>query len=116
MKKQTPTCFLYASAKDGGLGIPCMQFTVPRMRHQRVCRLTSYSDDLSQLTYDLGDLDAPVVAGHPARSKEDVDSILQDKLLQSMDGKGFRHHRECPSAHRWVCEPTRIVGQGFCTR
>ena len=101
VKVQCPSSFIYSDVKDGGLGVPSLRYLIPRLRHQRLCRLTGSEDTLAPLIYNLEDLAAPVVAGKTVSSKEDIRNIWKEKLADSVDGKGLLQHQVMVSTLRW---------------
>jgi hypothetical protein len=113
-KTQFPTSFVYAPIRDGGLGIPSFRTSVPRLRHQRLCRLTSYDDPLATLAVNINDLVSPEIAGESITSRTTEESFWRKQLLNTVDGKGFDYHQNIPQAHRWAREPTKLLsGRDF---
>ena len=110
LKIKLPKSLLYAPTREGGLGNPCLQYTIPAMRHNRTCRLMTYKDPLTAVILPPDEIvSAPMIAGEPVDSTVRAGQIHADRAHSCTDGKGLQYHRGVPAAHDWVAAPTRLL-------
>ena len=97
-----PNPVFYTSVKDGGLGIPCMRYSIPVMAHSRL-------GDNSARTAQLCTLDGVTI-----KNRNKFLRLMKNKLYQSVDGSGLRQAARVPSAHYWVSDGTSFLsGKDF---
>ena len=92
MPHDFPNPVFYTSVKDGGLGIPCMRYSIPLMARSRL-------RDNSARTTQLCNIDGKII-----KNKKEFLRIMKNKLYQSVDGSGLRQAARVPSAHYWVSD------------
>ena len=103
------------SVELGGLGIPCLETTILRMRQDRLKRLMHSSDavvrDLFKDSSQIGK-NKPQLRGIEIKSKEHQRIVEAESLHDSLDGKGLKNIRSVPKINNWVNEPTLDIEGG----
>jgi hypothetical protein len=110
----TPVPYFHADPKDGGLGIPILQFVVPVLKKTRVENLEKSSDPVVQemirCSILFQHLRGKLGGGNLAASTTmEIKTLVQQKLYMSVDGAGLRNHSAVSSIHRWVTSGTRLL-------
>lgn len=113
----TPVAFFHAEVAEGGLGIPSIRWTVPRLILERVGNLRKSPCPLfRELAEDesvKGDIahaklwarDGP----HAMDSKCKIKGRFAVLLHASVDGRGLREASNVKAAHSWVSDGTRLM-------
>lgn len=116
----TPTAFFHASAKDGGLEVPRLRYTIPPMKAKRMAKLESTLDPVMQAVVTgpvfLGArkrcLQAARAAGTELRCSADVRELLSTQLHASVDGRGLKQQGQTPHVNRWVTDGSALLSGG----
>lgn len=120
----TTNSYIYADVADGGLGVPCLQYSIPGMLRKRSDNVHASPDPViqetvrsSQFFADLrrragnwsGDLRRDVL-----NTRNDVARYWRDQLYRSVDGAGLSQHGEVTGLHSWVRSGTGLLtGAGY---
>ncbi|GBO39965.1 Retrovirus-related Pol polyprotein from type-2 retrotransposable element R2DM [Araneus ventricosus] len=109
-----PNAYLYAAISDGGLGVPCLRYSVPVWR---AARLTSLSTSMSPacLAGPPGDY-LQRLQERAARGllTADVNKFFAAKLYNSVDGLALSESAKVPKQHNWVASFNRFLsGRDF---
>ena len=102
MPHDFPNPVFYTSVKDGGLGIPCMRYSIPLMARSRL-------KDNSARTAQLCKLDRVTL-----KYRNDFLRMMKNKLYLGVDGSSLRQAAKVPAAHYWVSDGTSFLsGRDF---
>ena len=87
----------YASAVDGGLGMPCMRWSIPIMARSRL-------NDQTPRTIQLSTIDGKLI-----KDKKDLNKIMRKKLLKMVDGKGLTAAHNVPVSNSWITDGSSFL-------
>ena len=80
----------YASAVDGGLGVPCMRWSIPAMARSRL-------NDNTPRTIQLSTPDGKLI-----KDGKDLKRIMRKRLLKMVDGMGLVAAPDVPVSNTWI--------------
>lgn len=115
----TPNAYFYVGCKNGGLGLPCLELDIPRIRLRRLdclkeSHLTqaikkskyyidSHAKCVEKLTGVVGGVD-----------KSDSAKYWETELESMVDTKGLTESRHCGESSSWIGHNSnRISGQDY---
>lgn len=123
----TPVGYFHAPVAEGGLGIPALRHTLPRLKLQRIAMLR-----LSSVPACLDAVKCPAIIHEERKAKDlltvngeilstarEISDHWTDLLHKSVDGGPLRECASVPESHNWVAAGTRLLsGRDFvdCTR
>lgn len=113
----SPTAFIYAPVKMGGLGILSLRTSVPIARLDRIERMRSSSSPViaavSAHPSVLKDWSAAQTLmryqGAELHSKKDEKSFWANALYDNIDGRSLRQAGDAPFTHSWVRDGNRFL-------
>ena len=97
MPHDFPNAAFCASVFDGGLGIPCMRWSIPRMARRRL-------GDLSERTKILLTKDGRLI-----ESAEQQRKMFRNDLLRMVNCQGLQKANEVPVCHAWILDGTAFL-------
>jgi len=108
LPKDTPLGYLYAATVDGGLGIPCLETKVPRLREDLLQRLGASGAPAVRHAVSTtgGRTDA---ATTPAARKRDERDRWSRQLYEAADGRGLRGAHLTPQSSKWIDDGTQLL-------
>ena len=117
LPKDTPLPFFYAHTKDGGLGIPSIEYIVPALKTKRLLNLKSSDDPvvrkitaLESFQKELHKWSTPVTfRGHLMSTAQMRRQAFKETLYATEDGKGLVHSSLVPYVHSWVSSGTTLM-------
>lgn len=121
LPKDTPLGMFHASAQDGGLGVPCLDTHVYRLRRDRLGKLEQTSDRNLRVLVDDPTIRPTLeralkvreFKGRPILSAADEKLVWRDRLYESKDGSGLRVLAASINRQsRWVDDPQRFKLKG----
>ena len=99
MPHDFPNAAFYASAVDGGLGIPCMRWSIPRIARKRL-------GDLSERTKSFLMNNNRLIENTEQQRK-----MFRSVLIRMVDCVGLRGAKEVSSANKWVSDGTASLSR-----
>lgn len=110
-----PIPFIHASVKDGGLGIPSMRWKSPLLRLKKLRNLFNHFNTQNTVFDSFLEEETNVCLhrlnknGRILIFPDQVERMWKENLQERVDGVGLSESGKVPWAHRWVCEPTRLL-------
>ena len=123
LPKDTVVPFFYASVKDGGLGLMCLEHSIPDLRVRRRAKMYSSSDPVALSVARTDAFRAEITRwstprsyrGHLMSSKGLRQEAWSATLHQTVDGRGLRDANLVPYVHEWVSSGRSLLsGAKFC--
>ena len=123
----TPNAFFYANAKDGGLGLCNLEFTIPALKARRLAKLQSEEDPVvvamtksdsfkrevdrwtSPKAKRRGTLGPRLFEGYLMDTKDQRRHAWRESLYRTVDGCGLASSAEFEPVHRWVTSGTALL-------
>ncbi|VDN15476.1 unnamed protein product [Dibothriocephalus latus] len=113
----TPTSFLYAKIRDGGLGVPCLKTLVPLAKRRRLDNVLRSKEPVVRAVAVIPSaLSSMRLAAEPVRmgckvlaSKKDARTYWRDSLYNSADGHALAHFANSTCANHWLSSPDRVL-------
>ena len=121
----TPTGFIYTAVRDGGLGLPCLEFKIPAERIGLLHGLSAATDnrvhnaahsggaarsiDKLTRTYTL----RPPTQGRPYKSNNWRKVFRRDWQSLAVGGDGAKQFQRSPRVNRWLREPRFMKGYEY---
>ena len=120
LPKDVPKAAFHAHVKDGGLGVPALEFRVTRLRHKRWTELRKSDDRIVQAFLNTEDgehrlrlmLRLRTMGGITVQTPENERRAWRDSLIQMVDGKGLQFHRPDHKESCWLTDPTMDIRGG----
>ena len=114
----TTKAYFHADAKDGGLGIPSLQFIVPLLRKSRMENLFSSNDPvIEDLITNVPSFkkkyekacQLPKLEDMIISSTDIMKEAWRTSLVKSCDGKGLAAIQHCGKTQKWVTSGTKLL-------
>ena len=110
LPRDTSNAFLYASCRQGGLGVPCLSIQVPLAKQARLAKLCRSSDPAVRAAYasdtcraDLRYWGGPVKYGAiMIRDQNEATDFFGRKLYDSVDGAGLLTASQFPRGNTFL--------------
>lgn len=111
----TPNAYIHSNARNGGLGIASLRWTVPLRRLQRLHRLplaeepatgtpgSFLRNETTHCQLRLRDVEGTL------ESNADIDARWARMLYAKVDGVGLKESEKVPQQHAWVLDGTRFL-------
>lgn len=121
MPPGVPSAFVYTSAKQGGLGIPCLRTLIPRLRLRRLERLSGSSDPFVKWAAESHKVrrDIEITRKHTwyknvsIRTRAEEMNYWSQTLYNSIDGKHLELTKYSSSLQRWTLGMPFLSGKEF---
>ena len=115
-----PIACFHAQIKEGGLGIPALETSIPCMQAARISNLSvcEHWAIKATLLTAAGAQDSrsfskcPTLDGRTIRTKSDSQVYWRERLHNSVDGRGLQQHGQCPEASAWIADASLPVSGG----
>jgi len=111
-----PIGFFHASVKDGGLGIPSLQYTIPMLKLSRLMGLRrSTSTIVAEVLADFPTqelitiLTRALVGVTPELTKNGLAAYWATKLHESVDGKELRDVVHTSASSNWLSSTSHVL-------
>ncbi|VDN28088.1 unnamed protein product, partial [Dibothriocephalus latus] len=112
----TPTSFLHAAVRDGGIGVPCLAVMVPFAKKRRLDSVLSSQEPAVRAAATVPSaLPGMRMAAQPVRlgqtvlaSKLDAKEYWRTSLYESADGRPLLHFANSTCANHWLSSPVRV--------
>ena len=112
----TPSAYLHADVKAGGLGIPSLKTQVTLMKRKRLIRMADSNDPMvkalgeSQFVAKLLErAGKPKVDSTPVETAEEAKALWAERLHRTVDGAGLAEADHVPFVHDWLIDGTRLM-------
>ncbi|XP_042143722.1 uncharacterized protein LOC121834054 [Ixodes scapularis] len=115
----TPVGYFHAPVESGGLGIPALRHTLPRLKIQRMAMLRmsdvpACGDAVKCPALKLEEQKAMNLLTVNGTTAKDVKDHWAELLHNSVDGAHMRTCKEVPESQQWVSDGTRLLsGRDF---
>ena len=117
LPKDTPTAFFYARTNEGGLGIPCLLFTIPRSILRRMSKMETSNDPViiemvKTERFKVLENKCLFLLGKESREeglKEANRDIFKRYLYDTIDGKPLATFEKNRKGQLWLSGTTSIV-------
>ncbi|KAF0304404.1 Retrovirus-related Pol polyprotein from type-1 retrotransposable element R2 [Amphibalanus amphitrite] len=100
--KDTPVGFFHAALEDGGLDIPALVDTIPRLVKNRLAKLNDSDHPNIKLVTQSGYLSHRGGVASGAMTADENRRKRAQQLLSSVDGRGLHAAKNCPASNRWI--------------
>ena len=117
--------FFYARVEDGGLGITCLEYTLPELKVNRYTKLLSMPDPVTSAFTSsepfqrkisrLCDARHRTWRGRNMSTRALRNEAFASELYSSVDGRGLESANLVPEVHSWVVNGCSLLsGHNFC--
>ncbi|BES87413.1 Reverse transcriptase (RNA-dependent DNA polymerase) [Nesidiocoris tenuis] len=110
-----PVGYFHAKVKEGGLGIPALETTIPTLRKNRLLALRSSTWDVARALLDVEFVKRQLDWCDRQLSEEQRrSSFHKTRLHGSVDGVELKQAAECSASTRWVAQSAEgIPGRDY---
>lgn len=114
LPNDVPSAYIHAAVRDGGLGIPSLRWSIPRMRLARLENLGSYeSCEFLKREKEISMLRVKDNSTY-LKTPEELQERWARILHTTTDGQALKLSSKTPNQHGWVGEGTKFLkGKDF---
>lgn len=112
----SPSAYIHADYKDGGLSVPSARWSIPEMRMRRLHTIADISPNYALIVMDEIEKCRQRLnnKGQYLDTHDAIKKYWASRLYSMVDGKGLQHSSDVPQQHRWTIEGNRFLqGRDF---